>query len=91
MILSTTSTIASKKIVQYQGLVTGSFVADLKERNSAEDEAIKRITDQAKKNGANAIVGISFCNSHSADSNAQFTKKDYTVLIYISGTAVTVE
>ncbi len=92
MILTTTPNIEGQVIKEYHGIVSYSYVvSDLKERENARQSAINEISAKAKALGANAIVGIAFCNSHSAHSNAVHIRGSYLILTDVSGTAVSVK
>ena len=66
----------------FKNIVGGELKGYTELLQESRDESIRRMTDQAKQMGANAIVNVRFSTSSVAAGAAE---------IYVYGTAVTVE
>ncbi|HII59746.1 TPA: YbjQ family protein [Methanocaldococcus jannaschii] len=97
MITTTTPYIEGKKIIKYLGFVHGvasvyvtvKYYEDVKDAyeralRESEDTALIRMVDNAKKLGANAIIGIN-------SNYAMVGEKGDMIMVGIYGTAVVVE
>lgn len=74
--------IGGKFIAAFQALAGGEVSVFTEEMVKARNEALKRAIEQAKKLGANAIIGLDFETTEVFES---------TVLISATGTAVIIE
>ncbi|MEZ4801541.1 MAG: heavy metal-binding domain-containing protein [Gelidibacter sp.] len=97
MILTTTNTIEGFKIIDYKGIVSGIGVNVQKMKmtfnvekyyhaigesvSEVKEKAFQQLHDNAKKMGANAVVGISV--------DIELTATNY-VAVSVTGTAVSV-
>lgn len=98
MILTTTNNIEGHSITNYLSIVTGVaiskkmhamgfsvskyYTAMEKSTNIAKEEAFQKLKDNAKKAGANAVVGIKV--------EIELTTSNF-IMVSVTGTAVTVE
>ncbi|MBI2861586.1 MAG: heavy metal-binding domain-containing protein [Chloroflexi bacterium] len=76
MIITTTETIANRKVTRTLGLVDGHALA------YSREEAIQRMVEDAERLGANAIIGVRFTTGMALSGAAE-------LLAY--GTAVVTE
>lgn len=99
MILTTTNSIEGFKIIDYKGLVSGvaanykkaSFTFNMEKYfdslevniEEVKEEAFQKLTDNAKKLNANAIVGIKVDVETSSTSSF--------IMVSVTGTAVEVK
>ena len=86
MIITTTPTIEGKKIIEYKSIVTGeeSILGITSGRLSkACQKALLKVEEEAKKAGANAVVGVSI--------DYETPIEGMTLMVTASGTAVVIE
>jgi len=97
MVLTTTNSIEGFKITDYKGIVTGVAINEQKltigfsmskyykamqeSINATKETAFKTLTENAKSQGANAVVGIKV--------EIELTASNYA-MVSVTGTAVTV-
>jgi uncharacterized protein YbjQ (UPF0145 family) len=74
--------LVGKIVGSLQSIVGGEVSAFTKEIDKAKDEALKRLMEQAREIGANAVVGVDFETTEVFES---------VVLVAAHGTAVTIE
>jgi uncharacterized protein YbjQ (UPF0145 family) len=83
---------ANKELLEIQGLVYGAGVGKVNNLTTgpisdAQDEAINKMIEQAKKMEANAIIGVKFDNS--TFSGSDISEDEIVVTVY--GTAVVIK
>jgi len=74
--------LGGKIVGSLQSIVGGEVSAFTKEIDKAKDEALKRLIEQAREIGANAVIGVDFETTEVFES---------VVLVAAHGTAVTIE
>jgi len=74
--------LGGKIVGSLQSIVGGEVSAFTKEVDKAKDEALKRLMEEARKIGANAVIGVDFETTEVFES---------VVLVAAHGTAVTIE
>ncbi|MEM4417048.1 MAG: YbjQ family protein [Nitrososphaerota archaeon] len=74
--------LGGKIMGSFQSLVGGEVSAFTKELDKAKDEALQRLVEEARRLGANAVIGVNFETTEVFES---------VVLVAAHGTAVQIE